>query len=430
MDQLANELLNEIVSYLDGPSFLSVSFVSRRLHVIAEPFLYRVVHLTYDRSIPSTFQLFCRTILARSNLARYVEVLVLRWIEEEVADIRTTGWDMVPFTYEQFIAHDPQIYSATTSENIELEWRDDEYLFNSVSDVLLLLSILPSLQRLDVLAPREPFKAITNLFSDRYDLPHGNRPMSFHSLRELRLKCSDRYHPVFSCSLSMLAISQLRSLRKLDISHVDMTEPESLNNVSFRGKSPITHLSIRPSSSSAPLLATIMAHPRALTHLELVYTIGNNSPFQGPLFGTTLQPLRNTLQELNIYLVNEPKIRLWGDSDYTVGSLRDWTVLRHVRCPVRVLEGHGELANQLPKGIVRFVAEEDDFDSPAYVVDEVIGLVARKKECGLDLFREVTVIGVADGHIHLLQAVCVEAGVELVPGVARWDSYGRVIDDE
>lgn len=451
LDQIPNELLEEIFSSFDSPDLASISLVSRHLHVVAEPFLYRVVRLTYHGSTPSAFRLFSRTILDRSELARYVQVLALRWIITEVAEIRIRGCDMVHFTSlgNQVVPREPQTYSASGSGTIELsktskwieyltvawrKWRNKYDIFNSVADALLLFYLLPSLQCLDVLAPGDTLEAITDFLRNHYGLPHGSLPMSFHSLRELRLKCSERGS--FICPFSMLASFQLCSLRKLNISHLDMNEPKSLDNGSKPGTSPITHLSIRPNRSSKALLATTMAYPRALTHLELVYTIGNNNSFQGPLFGTTLQPLRDTLQQLTIYLVNYPKIRLYHATNYIIGSLRDWPFLRRLRCPLVVLLGREwepgvyALGELLPKVIVQFVVEVDGFCGLNNVVDEVVGLVRRKKECGLDLFRELAVLDVTEDHIQQLQAPCVAAGVELIRGVVLWDIWGDVVDEE
>lgn len=452
LHQIPTELSEEIISYLDNPDLVSISLVSRNLYVVAQPFLFRVVHLTYDGSTSSTLKLFCRTIQTRSDLARYVQTLVLRWIsEEEEHEIWIKGRDTGQSTYlgNQHRLLQPNTYCAAASsmcielskppswiEYLTIGWwkpRNKSYIILPVSDVLLLLYLLPSLQCLDVLAPGEPLGDVTNFIRNHHDLPQGSLPLSFHSLRELRLRCSDGGG--FICPRSMFAVFQLHSLRQLNIYHVDMNSPEPLHELATTATSPITHLRIRPNSSSEPLLATILSYPRALTHLELVYTIGRNGSY-GPLFGTTLQPLRNTLQQLTIYLSNCPKIRLNEDHEYMIGSLHDWPVLRHVRCPLVVFLGveweHGvyNFGELLPKVIVEFVVEVDDFCGISNVVDAVEELLRRKKGYGLDLFRELAVLGVEDYDIPRLQAACAAAGVELVKGVVLWDKCGNAVNEE
>lgn len=230
LHQIPTELSEEIISYLDSPDLASISLVSRNLYVVAQPFLYRVVHLTYDGSISSTLKLFCRTIQTRSDLARYVRTLVLRWIsEEEEYEIWIKGRDTGRSTYlgNQHLLLQPNKYCAAAgSMYLELSkppswiqyltkglWkpRNKSYIFLLVSDVLLLLYLLPSLQCLDVFAPCEPLGDITNFFRNHHDLPQGSLPLSFHSLRKLRLRCSDDGD--FICPGSMFAIFQLHSLR-------------------------------------------------------------------------------------------------------------------------------------------------------------------------------------------------------------------------
>lgn len=214
-----------------------------------------------------------------------------------------------------------------------------------------------------------------------------------------------------------------------------MNPPESLHELATTATSPITHLTIRLNGFFEPLLASILSCPRALTHLELVCTAGRIGG-AGPFFGTALQSLRNTLQQLTIYLSNDPKLHFYESHEYTIGSLHDWPVLRRVRCPLVVLLGTEweggvyNLGELLPKVIVEFVVEVDDFCGIESVVDEVVELVRRKEEYGLDLFRELAVLDVRDDDIPRLQASCAAAGVELVKGVVLWDGCGNAVNEE
>lgn len=464
LNLIPTELLDDIVSYLDGPDLASISLVTRRLQLIAEPILYRVVHLTYDGSTPSAFRLFCSSILNNPDRARHVQVLVLRWAEDGGIETCITGSDRLQFSYldNQPVPQEPYTSTATGSESADLSktsswieyltasWRKwsggkckdldnvlkcrDMNISTPVPDVLFLLYLLPSLQCLEIFAHEFSLETVTNFILYQHSLLPASLPMSLRSLRELRIESIDR------CGLigpfTILTMFQLPSLRKLNISHVDIEEPEPPYDHCEAGTSPITHLSIRPNNSSESLLAPIIAYPRALTHLELVYTIGNNSPLDGPLFGTILQPVRNTLEQLTIYLSNCPKIRLDETADYIIGSLHDWPVLRRVRCPLVVLLGtdweYGTyiLGEVLPKVIVEFVVEVDDFCGSWHVVDQVLGLMRRKKECGLELFRELAVLGVEGDDIKRIKASCVEAGVELVRGKVLWDILGHAVDEE
>lgn len=446
LNQFPTELLEEIVSCLDGPDLASISRVSRRLHVIAEPHLYSsVIHLTYRGSTPSVFGLFARTIMTRPDFACRVQVLFLRWAAEEVVEpsigILTSG----RFTYvgNRFVRLVPEFSVLSVVPNVV------KYLANAwrrrglkdmkhmpVIHLQMILYLLPNLQSLDIGATNSPLRSITEFFRDCRWIPRAEYPMGLDSLRELRLNSNDRDDAI--CPWSLANILQLDGLRKLRIYDIDQISEDEFPELSPSASSPassITHLSIGFNELTGSALALVMVSLQNLTSLELVYRAAYKYPLDTPLFGSALLPLRDTLQELNIFFLYTAYV--YGYEEMTVGSLREWPVLRRVRCPLTVLLGPEDasdgykLAELLPTVIVKFVAEMDQFWSGDMVGHELAVLLRRKEECGLDQFTELAVVGdEANDAIAMLQAPCVAAGVELVKGEVMRDWYGNVVDED
>lgn len=453
-NQFPTELLEEIVSCLDGPDLASISLVSRKLHAIAEPHLYRVVHLTYRGSIPSVFRLFVRTILTRPDLACRVQVLILRWADEEIREPGIGIFSPGQFTYvgDRFVPSVPEFSALSVVPRLvrylKNAWRSrgikgikgikeiKEMEYMPVIHAETILHLLPNLQSLDILAPSGPLTSMDRFFCSPGWLSRDDYAMSLDSLRELRLSPTDRSDTISPLSLlSILQLDVLTKLRIHDIDEIDEEEFLSFSQFVSRPASPITHLSIGFNDLTGSTLALVMVSLQNLTSLELVYNAAYKYPPDIPLFGKALLPLRDTLQELTIFFSYTAYIYDDQYPDMTVGSLREWPVLRRVRCPLTVLLGPDQefnghrLSELLPRVIVKFVAELDQFRCSCMVGHELDILVRRKEECGLDRFTELA-IGGGDVNeaIAMLQAPCVAAGVEL--SKVTTGRYGYVIDED
>lgn len=77
---LPNELLLEIFSYVDQRGYATLCLVSRLLHHIAEPCLYKSVRLIDGRGKP-----FMSTIKQRPDLAPYIENVTVHYTTEEAS---------------------------------------------------------------------------------------------------------------------------------------------------------------------------------------------------------------------------------------------------------------------------------------------------------------------------------------------------------
>lgn len=430
LDHAPNELLAEIVSYLDGPDLLSISFVSRRLRTIAEPSLYRTVYLTYDGSTPSSFQLFFRTILNRPDLALCVQALVLRWTTDEVEETTLTECETTQSTNvgDLFVLLNPYSMakrSTTWTEYLKLAWNGWRHKCQEsmpVTWVIALMFRLPNLRCLDILAPQYPFHIITNLIHRNVHLPQSERPISLLSLRELQIKSSDYYSDI--SGFTFLTLLQLNSLRKLSIDEVEGShEYGSLPCSCFTSPAPITHLNIGLGSNTTTNEAFSMMNTRTITHLDLECQVGYKYMYSIPELGLTLLPMRDTLQQLTVHLDIVDNVLNFTDDPISIGSLREWPLLRSVRCSLTLFLGREpgdtpfKLVEMLPRGIVEFVADVDREWNADDVGYEVLEMVREKEVWGLGQLREVAVVG--NVQCNELVASCEAAGVVLLRQKAR-----------
>lgn len=399
---LPNEILESILSRLNRTDLARTSRVSRHLNAVAEPLLYTVVELTYNGTAPSMFRMFLHTILVHPDLARYVQVLAVRWSAEEVCEVGMSGSDMVLFASvaklrrHQFILHVP------------------------ISQILLLLFHLPKIICFDIVAPTDAGMGIDEFIYDFAILPPSEHPVSFASLLELRLKCTD---PEGSTSAkTMLATFEFPALRWLRIYHVvEIDEIETHRYRHLTGKSQITHFSLGCDKFNDRSLRWVMEFPRALTHFAFRFGAVEPHPFDAAVFGDALVPVQRTLEQLTVELCNTEQFMRGNEIQCAIGSLREWPVLKQVRCPLTLLLGQGpevrlgRLAVVLPKVIQEFVVVVDEFWSAEQIVREVVWLLDDKGVCGLDWLREIAVVGEGANAVQQeLRVICEMRGAVLV----------------
>lgn len=404
LDAFPHEILLRIFKFLDSTALASVSLVSRHLHAITEPILYNVASLTYDKVSPSPIRIFLGTILARPELAKYVQALTLRWATKESEDGPGDS-DMSLVT--------------TAGMEVNLQYQ----LESPTAQALLLLHLLPNLERLDAIVPEDCSTIFDEFISENCPHPHDNLPAGFKFLREIHLNWSDPEAPVTPAAF--LAIFELPSLQKLTVQLVgDIDEIESYDFDSTTGTSLVTHLSFGCDSCQRSSIARILEFPRALTHFSFQYSLASPAPFNAPEFGEALVAVRDTLQHLKLELCDASEFdNDNNDETLTIGSLRDWPELRSVKCALTPLLGNGtdaptSLAQVLPRVIVEFVAMVDENWTVEDVADQVEALLNEKGEYGLDRLAVIAVVGEGVEAIKVrLEAVCEAAGVLLMSSV-------------
>ncbi|KAL0631510.1 hypothetical protein Q9L58_009618 [Maublancomyces gigas] len=394
---LAIELVSEIFSYLNCNDLSELCLVSRLFNLIAECLMYKSVRLYRPKSRRSRITPLLRTLLNRPTLARHVQLLRLGW-----------GWTVV---------RDPDSTPQTRQDNTlfslasnrlglpQPRWAEEVHAF-------LLLHILPNLQTLSMNGCgylRERIEC--SLTTPVEDLPAG--------LKSLRIFRDVGDGPVRATPTMLLALMRLPCIRKitsemhLNYDHTYSTKALSkiLSSAEYRGRSTIQNLSFRNGCFLACLLEGILQVPRALTYFSYEGFIHLDTT-QTATFRAALRHLRPTLQYLRLGWVYEldggpPD----GDDEesYTIGSLRDWPALRTVDCGLLALVGKAPVARSrlvdvLPR-VIRQLKVHQMHDLPecweyleeimqwtvSDVTDQIVELLERREECGLQELVELTV---------------------------------------
>lgn len=416
---IPNEIFAAIFRLLDRDSLLSASLVSRRLHAITNPILYREVELTYVSKPPPSLQIFLRTILIRPMLAKHVRVLILEWENFSVEGLVP---DLSP--------NDVRLFTSAAT-NIGLPHSPH----SQGAQVVLLLHLLPNLQDLDIYPPHD--LDIFNEFMEANAFsPIEALPVGLRYLRTLRF-CSSGCIVTPKTLLTMFKLPRIRSIDVHITDNEDLLEDLEHASAPYLRMSSVTELTFSHGTVTGWLMARILAIPRALTYLSYVDSSSALGKFDSPVFGLALRTVHGTLRYMRLGFPHTAGY--WGndsdddDSDdddnsrnNTIGSLRDWPVLRSVRCPLTPLLGRGpgrttpRLVDVLPLVIMRLTVDLDRFWTVSQVVDHVVDLLEQKQACGLDQLAVVTIGWVAETVELRLRTACGSAGVELVVMDALW----------
>lgn len=317
-------------------------------------------------------------------------------------------------------------------------------LIPPIKQAIVLLYLLPKLRRLHVFAPRVPGFIFNEFIHGNDLLP--NFPAGFRFLREMKVECSGGRGLT---PMEFLTIFGLPTIHKITIPIVrDIAEIEALDYNSITNKSSVTELSFGCNTFSEQSLGRILKFPRALTHFSFHYS---GILFDAPEFGLALKSTRTTLQELRLEFVPyhyDEDIGNDSDSDadtsaddlddddddstdydsdddsdkkVTMESLRDWPVLRSIRCPLTPLIGvclkssQPCLVDVLPIVIVEFVAEVDDNWTAVAAAYQVVLMLHQRKKRGLHGLAAVGVVGEGSDLVQTgLRSVCNSAGVKML----------------
>lgn len=378
----------DIFSGLDCFDLARVSRVSCHLNTVVEPLLYQDVSLGTRRPSLHVFQLFLRTVLSRPVLARYVRLLTL-------------SWETPPSPPDARTANKPLSAAAA---RVGLRYP----LHSQGAEIALLLHLLPRLQTLD-LSPPAYFDVLDDFLTSQPYLPRAALAPGLQSLRTIHYRSAGC---VAVDIATLLALLTLPALRTLDIGFVDLEAAEAPPTAAMAvSSSRVTDLRFGFDDANAALLAQVLRIPQALTRLSFEQ-LGRGDGFSG-----ALGAVRRSLE----YLV----VRLEGDE--TVGSLRGWSVLRHVRCSMAALVGASRdgdvLAGVLPLAIEGLWVEVGAgwlFAEVLRVVERLVGV-----KCVYGLVRlEVVVVerewAQRGTGVERVREACEAAGVKLVVRDVGW----------
>lgn len=401
LPDLPTEILREIFSSLDLVDLRKSCPLSRRLHEVAEPFLFRVADLDGmildDMEIPR----FLGTVLSRPQLAQYVRVL-------QLSCYAAREWSPESDDLSHQNASDISLFAAA-GERFGLPRSP----CTQGRQIILLLHALPNLQEFNLSAPSSP--AVFDFLDTTLDMPTASLPAGLKSVRKF---VGDwRSDQPGMTPKMVIALLALPSISDVDVHFEyipDGTEDRAafnhLSSPQYHGISSVTKLRFQDSNFSTSLLNTILQVPRALTH----FTYEDNHPHAGAFeritFSRALAHLRPTLQYLClgwIRVLQHGDIAHDGEERNTIGCLRDWPVLRTILCPLTVLLGSpGPLTPRLVDVLPVVIAElavsrrHSGESSPQrgyaqwgveQMADKVVELVKEMDVCGLHKLKRITV---------------------------------------
>lgn len=313
-----------------------------------------------------------------------------------------------------------------------------------IKQAIVLLYLLPKLQRLHMFTPGVPGPIFDEFIHGNGSIP--NFPAGFVLLQEIKVDWSNSRGAL--TPTEFFTTFGLPAIRKITIPTVrDIAEIEALNYNSVTRKSSVTELSFGCDIFTGESLGRILRFPRTLIHFSFRYS---GISFDAPEFGRALKSTRTTLQQLRLEFVPQnyddeignddsdsdidtsaddldDDDSIYYDSDdnsdeeMTMESLQDWPALRSIRCPLTPLIGVGlglsqpRLVDVLPIVIVEFVAEVDDYWTAAATAYQVVLMLHQRKQRGLHRLAAVGVVGMGSDLVQRgLRAVCNSAGVKML----------------
>lgn len=366
LEDLPNEVFREILLCLSSVDLSKISLMSHYHNIITEPFLYRSISGWSGTQTWVTPLL--RVILARPILGRHVHVLHLTWFSDDVIDPHS---------------RDGALFSAA-AERLGLSDRP----WCEEAQALLLMLLLPNLQDLSIAASPLLFEFLEGMLTT----PIAHPPFQF-----LRKFTPHRWVDDNSATITLLAsIMRLPSILTIwvdmEIADEYRYEPAAEDSlIACHGQSKVTHLSFLYGNFSNFRLKEILQVPRALTHFTYHDTF-ELTIIETTTFQSALSHLRPTLQFLELGCLRT--LEMSQSAERTIGSLRDWPVLRTVRCGLATLLGRPSeakvrLVDVLPLGIreLKIQRREGEDFSPVYVeewtvaemTDQVVELVENRQ---------------------------------------------------
>lgn len=278
------------------------------------------------------------------------------------------------------------------------------------AQLVLLLHLLPNLRFLKL----NPF-LVPGVF-DRFLeqcalLPNEALPLGLRSLRDINLGRS--YH--VTTPKGLLTLFNLPSIRKIQLGAVGEICQFDLIPTAHSAQSSVTHLCFGLSTVSTQELGRILPMMRALKYFT--YS-AEHGAIDAAAFGLALKACRATLQQLRLslsYGIHAPYGLTYTDG--TIGSLRDWPVLKSLRCPLWVLLGQmpshatTRLVDVLPTVTKDFRIDVDPCWADWQIVEQVVQVMELKKCGGFGGLTRVTIRRMNKLEDQKLIAACKAADV-------------------
>lgn len=404
LNDLPYETLVDLLSLLSCADLASIIRVSRRFHDISLPLLYKAPCLArtprVHPRVPGTLGIFLRTLLTPGRVALGSHVCSLRlemddtepvfeYPDDSVARITTMASELG--IHNPLSAHDPQL--------------------------MLVLDLLPRLHTLYISPPNARFLEVA-----------GTLPRGLRSLREMHYIRNDTLD--FLKPARILLPMELPSIRSITVPDVSRLQMPVDAMEAAAGTSPITHLRFSHATFSAWALRFVLPVPIALTHFS--YSAVLRYTFNLPNFMRALAPLRLSLQYLYLDFCGLGLTSSDGEEvfrlPYDEGSLREWPVLRTVRCSLVPLlgkvklDGSPRLMDVLPPGLRELEILQDWQWGVPEVADQVVEMLAQK-QWAVPRLEKVAVVmewGGTQRSVDRLTAACEAAGVSLEEGLSGW----------
>lgn len=417
LECLPHEVLTEIFSHLPCADLATACRLSRHMHTVSQPLLYRAPSFaTSHVTTPSNAQLLLQTLLSPGgdSLAHHARSLCVQW-----DGISSHARHPLPNLIEDSLIDDAG-----------MKYGLDIPPASQGARVALLVLLLPRLRVLDMTAAHRDF--FSN-FMEARSSPAYAQDILLH-LRKFRYSSDDRN--VGLTPSALLTVLNLPCIRDVEV-HIVYSCEFPFTRFNAAATSTVTHLRFTKANLHPPFLEWALKIPIALTHFSYSEERGTMN-FDLPAFGRAIAPLRRTLEYLHLDLM---EVALGDDGQTggfprTIGSLRDWPALRTVSCPLVALLGHGAklyhppcFAHLLPVNIVELEILKDNYWPLAS--DQVLKLLKNKSAVPA-LRMLVTAVG---NRLNLrsqdvLCVPCKAAGVDLVDNSSAKGSilWGRCRD--
>lgn len=340
--------------------------VSLLFKALAEPFLYKKVTLGQNEiSLTS----FLHTVLARPALAVYVPVLSVRWYDE-------------PDSSTQIVI---DILFAAALIRLGLTQSIGQSPWTGRPQVILLMYLLPNLQELVI----DWCDAFREFGEGTLTIPIERLPAGLKSLQIFN--GTGHLDAPATTHTMLLALLRLPHIRKLSLNmesaedytddhhDADTNDNHDVDNLispaDNRKMSSVTNLRFVYGNLSTAMLNRILQQPRALTH----FTYMDSDDFalvETTTFQTALSHLRPTLQYLHLEWIRalETPEREDDVEPRTIGSLRDWPVLRTLRCSLTALVGKPAVAKSrlvdVVPAVIRILVLDQQDDGTSFTASD------------------------------------------------------------
>lgn len=362
LEHVPDEIWVEILSNLPSCHLANPCLVSRRMHDIAYPLLYKSPYLAAGNRYPSCLQLFLRTLLAPGGetLAGWVRVVDIGW-----------NYGAVPRDHPD----GPCFLAALTCHGLPHCIPTEGVL------VVLLLYLLPGLQVLDALVP-DPNDAFCEFMDDLHTLqPVARIPIGLQSLRDFTC---DFYTPPEAVStetfLTLLCLPNIRAI-KIPV-QVGLPFSSSQTVLTAELQSSVKELTFHTARISDTSLKRVLAIPHALTHFRY-YASREDSSFDFTATGLALRQQQASLETLVVNF----RARIWLGGllrqATSIGSLHDWHALKRLKCTLLALLGNRlnpppGLEDVLPRGIRDLEIVDDDYWTAEQAAQRTVVLLRKK----------------------------------------------------